>query len=102
MGCHISRSSSTRTSITLDLEREDVTPLSASFIRDHAQLFLASPLLLVLDPLGAKIRGGSNNEQFRKYYPDEDKYHAMDGSPFKMGATNIYKTKDGRFYHLHG
>ncbi|KAF5318590.1 hypothetical protein D9619_010993 [Psilocybe cf. subviscida] len=68
---------------------------------DHAQLFIASPLLLVLDPLGAKIRFGANTEEFYKYYPDGDKYHAMDGSPFKMAATNIYKTKDGRFYHLH-
>ncbi|KIM36718.1 hypothetical protein M413DRAFT_77989 [Hebeloma cylindrosporum] len=68
---------------------------------DHAQLFIMSVMLPVIDPLGAKIRL-SDREGWYKYYPDGDKHHVLDGGNFVSASTNIYKTKDGRFFHLHG
>lgn len=33
-------------------------------------------------------------------FPNEDN-HEMN-SPYRIAATNIYKTKDGKYYHIHG
>jgi len=68
---------------------------------DHAQLFIMSVMLSVIDPLGAKIRL-TDREKWYKFYPDGDKHHVLDGGYFGSVSTNIYKTKDGRFFHLHG
>ncbi|KAH9478543.1 Acetyl-coenzyme A transferase nodX [Psilocybe cubensis] len=66
---------------------------------DHAQLFIMSQFLPVIDPLGEKI--SPRDLEYRKYFPDGDIYKGMDGTPLIAAATNIYKTKDGRFYHVH-
>lgn len=58
-------------------------------------------MLPVIDPLGAKI-GLTDREKWYKFYPDGDKHHVLDGGNFVSASTNIYKTKDGRFFHLHG
>ncbi|KDR76545.1 hypothetical protein GALMADRAFT_156064 [Galerina marginata CBS 339.88] len=68
---------------------------------DHAQLFFMSPYLPVIDPLGAHIPSLLGGPAFNKYFPDGDKYKAFDGTTFRTAATNIYRTKDGRYYHLH-
>jgi len=60
-----------------------------------------SVMLPVIDPLGAKIRL-TDRENWYKYYPDGDKHHVLDGGHFASACTNIYKTKDGRFFQLHG
>ena len=60
-----------------------------------------SAVLPVIDPLGAKIRL-TDREKLYKFYPDGDKHHVLDGGNFVSASTNIYKTKDGRFFHLHG
>lgn len=36
-----------------------------------------------------------------KYFPDYD-FHKMGSSLYRQAVTNIYKTKEGRFFHLHG
>lgn len=72
----------------------------APFLSDHAQLFIMSVFMTVLDPLGAKVR--INDPGYANFFPDGDKFQAMLGSPLKAAATNIYKTKDGHFYHIHG
>ncbi|PPQ87052.1 hypothetical protein CVT25_000024 [Psilocybe cyanescens] len=66
---------------------------------DHAQLFIMSVFLAILDPLGEKIR--FSDPSLTKYFPDGDKFQGMQGSPLKAAATNIYRTKDGRYYHIH-
>lgn len=45
--------------------------------------------------------GHSSAELMNKLFPDQDKHRAM-GTLHRTLATNIYKTKDGRFYHTHG
>lgn len=65
-----------------------------------------STLIWQLDPDGKALSLGSLStpegiKEFSKYFPNCDKHNA--GSSFhRIVATNIYKTKDGRFFHLHG
>jgi hypothetical protein len=73
---------------------------------DHAQLFIMSCLLWTLDPDEANITAASTmspegREQIAAYFPDKDKHNSQ-SSIYRSAATNIYKTKDGRFFHLHG
>lgn len=73
---------------------------------DHAQLFLMSCLLWTLDPDGANISSLSvltpeGREQVAAFFPDKDK-HQRWSSIYRAAATNIYKTKDERFFHIHG
>ena len=68
---------------------------------DHAQLFIMPVMLPVIDPLDVKIRR-TDRERWYRFYPDGDKHHVLDGGNFVSASTNIYKTKDGRFFHLHG
>jgi hypothetical protein len=67
--------------------------------RDHAQLFIMSTLVWNLDPEGDKI--ASFDPRITKFFPSWD-IHRQASSPHRGSATNIYKTKDGRFFHLHG
>jgi len=69
---------------------------------DHAQLFFMSPFFPIIDPHGARI-APSQSEEFEKYFRSCDIYNAYNTrtSAFDAGCTNIYKTKDSRYYHLH-
>ncbi|KAF9772369.1 hypothetical protein IL306_009931 [Fusarium sp. DS 682] len=40
-------------------------------------------------------------EKYATYFPNRD-LHQMASSPFRKAVTNIYKTRDNRFFHLHG
>lgn len=60
-----------------------------------------SVMMSVIDPLGANIRL-TDPEKWYKFYPDGDKHHVLGGGNFVSVSTNIYKTKDGRFFQLHG
>ncbi|KAF8886798.1 CoA-transferase family III domain-containing protein [Infundibulicybe gibba] len=76
---------------------------------DHAQLFIMSVFLPVIDPHNSKVKpfdGGQFEKEpdkgrYEDYFPNCDK-HGMTGPPLTNLCTNIYKTKDGRFFHLHG
>ncbi|KAF1812013.1 CoA-transferase family III [Eremomyces bilateralis CBS 781.70] len=70
---------------------------------DHAQLFVMSAFLWVLDPDGEKVPFGSpqKNALKEKYFPDYD-LHGAGKTPYRTAATNIYRCKDGRYFHLHG
>lgn len=70
---------------------------------DHAQLFIMSVgMTQILDPsTGALLCGFP----FRApgaaaYFPDCD-LHEMAGDWHRRAATNIYRTRDGRYYHIH-
>ncbi len=65
-----------------------------------------SSLLWVLDPAGQKLSAASimqleGRTELEKHFPNWDKFNST-ASWYRMAATNIYKTKDGRFFHLHG
>jgi hypothetical protein len=61
-----------------------------------------STALIVIDPQGANIERSEDRDAYEKFYPNGDFHRARDGSHFKAATTNIYKTKDGRYFHLHG
>lgn len=58
-----------------------------------------STVLWTVDPENEKITpfGGG----IEKYFPSWD-FHRQAATPHRASCTNIYKTKDGRFFHLHG
>ena len=75
---------------------------------DHASLFFMSTLLWALDPTGDNIEStavaagdGSKGAKLLKYFPSFD-IHRGWSTPHRASTTNIYKTKDNRFFHLHG
>lgn len=74
--------------------------------RNHAQLFIMSSLLWTIDPDGEKVTTASmlkpeGPSVIAKYFPNKD-IHLGNSSAYRTLATNIYKTKDARFFHLHG
>ena len=66
---------------------------------DHAQLFIMSTLVWTIDPQGEKLSGFSPGAL--RYFPSWD-LHRQSGTHHRSSCTNIYKTRDGRFFHLHG
>ena len=75
---------------------------------DRACLFFMSPLIAKILPNqdrtpegadGAKPNRGPLAESLA-YFPNTDIYRT--NTPTDILATNIYKCKDGRFFHLHG
>ena len=71
--------------------------------RDHASLFIMSPpLAQVLD--GMKGAGSPTSvidpDTLKSYRSDG--YHRSRESWHRVLATGIYKTRDDRFYHIHG
>ena len=71
---------------------------------DHAQLFSMSTVLWTLDPKGDAIKLSdppAKRALLDRYIPNCDK-HRIASSFHRSAATNIYKTKDGKWFHLHG
>jgi hypothetical protein len=65
-----------------------------------------SILLNTIDPEGDAITFATANspkgkEAYSKYFKNTD-LHNMGGDIYRAAATNIYKMKDGRYFHLHG
>ncbi|KAJ0339505.1 hypothetical protein COL154_002758 [Colletotrichum chrysophilum] len=61
-----------------------MTPMIASVVQD-----------------GKRIPFGPMSPETQKLFPNEDKHRAIDGLHRTL-ATNIYKARDGRYYHIHG
>lgn len=72
---------------------------------DHASLFVMSPFVAkVVENGEVKPMGKDwlNPKVLAEYgFPNAD-IHRAGASPHRVLATNIYETKDGRFYHCHG
>ncbi|KAM0320760.1 hypothetical protein ACHAO8_000051 [Botrytis cinerea] len=75
---------------------------------DHAQLFIMSTLLWEINHEGAKVTlfngtdpNSENGKLLAKWFPSTD-IHRLQGTYHRASCTNIYKTKDGRYFHLHG
>lgn len=65
--------------------------------------------LWVLDPEGASLNAGSlrtaeGRAELAKYFPSWEKRFSSSaaGDLYRTSATNIYKTMDGKYFHLHG
>lgn len=76
-----------------------------TYDRDHAQLFFMSALFVQVnvkpeDPIDpTPVRGLT--EKYAWAFPTQD-LHSMASSLYRRAATNIYKTRDGQYLHLHG
>jgi crotonobetainyl-CoA:carnitine CoA-transferase CaiB-like acyl-CoA transferase len=72
---------------------------------DHASLAFMSPLIYTVNPgTEDEIQGGfygANLANLDRMIPNYDIYNCA-SSAHRINATNIYQTKDGRFFHLHG
>ncbi|CAK1355042.1 unnamed protein product [Cercospora beticola] len=80
-------------------------PLPAVINTDHAQLLFMSSLVLTVDP-GAEFQVTPTpvrelSAKYSHHFPLQD-VHNMASSLYRRAATNIYKTADDRFIHLHG
>ncbi|KAF2258617.1 CoA-transferase family III [Lojkania enalia] len=79
------------------MEKYKVEPTEVSIDTDHASLFVFSPHLATIVGDGeAKV----SPESCLPVRENEEKM--CKESLYRMMATNIYKTRDGRFYHVHG
>lgn len=69
---------------------------------DHAQLFFMSTLVWQIHPdTDHVITTSKNQKAIFDLIPDYD-FHKMGSSLYRHCVTNIYRTKDDRFFHLHG
>ncbi|RFU25914.1 hypothetical protein B7463_g10423, partial [Scytalidium lignicola] len=92
--------------VNLLLERKYGIPAQEVVIdTDHAQLFLMSIFLLQVNPESddtpvkpSQLR--ELNKTHAQYFPSWD-LHKQVSSDYRKSVTNIYKTREGRFYHLH-
>ncbi|KAJ0418324.1 CoA-transferase family III [Aspergillus carlsbadensis] len=80
-------------------------PQEITINTDHAQLFLMSFFLLEVNPptLESPIKTTELRElnaTHAKHFPSWDLHHQV-SSQYRKAVTNIYKTRDQRFYHLH-
>ncbi|KAI9730902.1 MAG: hypothetical protein M1834_005620 [Cirrosporium novae-zelandiae] len=77
-------------------------PVEVVIDTDHASLFfMSAPLARILDKDGTESPITTTNPKTLKMFPNGDKHRSCD-STHRMLATGIYKTRDGRFYHVHG
>jgi len=69
---------------------------------DQAQLYFMSALVWSIHPdTDHTIAVGKNMDKLDDLIPNYD-FHKMGSSLYRVCATNIYRTKDGRYFHLHG
>ncbi|PSR99243.1 CoA-transferase family III domain-containing protein [Coniella lustricola] len=83
-----------------------VDPVQIKINTDHAQLFIMSTLVWQMNPdkecfTLASYSDPKVKKAFEKYFPDCDK-HNVYNQHYRDSATNIYRTKNGSFFHLHG
>jgi hypothetical protein len=76
-------------------------PADIAINTDHASLFFMSPMIVQVVKDGKPTPIDLFSEDFAKFFPNQD-LHRASASLHRTLATNIYKTKDGRFFHLHG
>ncbi|KAI1418338.1 CoA-transferase family III [Hypoxylon sp. FL1857] len=78
-----------------------IRPRNVSINTDHATLFLMSPMLTQIEDRGEVRPFSPFDTLTAELFPNRDK-HRANASLQRALITNIYKTKDGRFYHTHG
>ncbi|KAI0446134.1 CoA-transferase family III domain-containing protein [Xylaria telfairii] len=80
-----------------------VRPVEVTINTDHASLFIMSPHLaqIVSERVGSDPSHGSINPNTLQPFRDDVERYQVE-SLHRMMSTNIYKTRDNRFYHIHG
>jgi hypothetical protein len=69
--------------------------------RDHASLFFMSSLVAQVVQDGKPTPYSPLSPLAAKLFPSQD-LHRSQATLYRQLATNIYKTKDNRYYHIHG
>lgn len=89
--------------LSLLLQRKyGVSPREVTINTDHAPLFFMSCLIAQLvDDNGQPQPYDVFSSAAGTLFPSRD-FHRATATPHRALATNIYKTKDGRYYHTHG
>ncbi|KAI1651762.1 CoA-transferase family III [Daldinia loculata] len=82
-------------------KKYNVAPSNVSINTDHASLFFMSPFVACVVKDGSPVQMNPFSKEISEWFPNRDLHRAA-GSQHRTLATNIYKTKDGRFYHIHG
>ncbi|KAI8951062.1 CoA-transferase family III domain-containing protein [Xylaria longipes] len=85
----------------LVLRKYNVAPSEITINTDHATLFIMSPLVARWLKDGQPTRIDLFSSEMAALFPNQDIHRATEGLHRTL-ATNIYKTKDGRCYHVHG
>ncbi|KAK7746560.1 hypothetical protein SLS62_009357 [Diatrype stigma] len=78
-----------------------VEPSTITINTDHASLFIITPVLGQIIKNGKPVPMDPFSKEGLETFPSTD-LHRSNASLHRVLATNIYKTKDGRFYHVHG
>lgn len=71
---------------------------------DHAQLFFMSAFIWTIDPdtdRAISLAAPNPRRSLDELFPNYD-FHNMSSSLYRQCATSIYRTKDGRYFQLHG
>ncbi|KAI0429415.1 CoA-transferase family III domain-containing protein [Xylaria sp. FL1042] len=79
----------------------NVAPSDITINTDHATLFIMSPLVGEWLKDGQPVPIDLFSPELAKVFPNRDLHNSAQ-EPHRFLATNIYKTKDGRYYHVHG
>ncbi|TDZ62087.1 Succinyl-CoA--L-malate CoA-transferase beta subunit [Colletotrichum trifolii] len=85
-------------------KKYSVEPMDITIDTDHASLFFFSPLVASMmgpDGKATPMAMASFMPEGKRMFPDTDK-HRCSASLHRQLATNIYKTKDGHCYQIHG
>ena len=87
----------------LRAKKYDAKMSEVSINTDHASLFFMSPFLTQVMADGKpKTLNAFNGKEMVDYGFKNRDLHRAGSSLHRTLATNIYKTRDGRFYHTHG
>ncbi|KAI1394473.1 CoA-transferase family III domain-containing protein [Hypoxylon trugodes] len=78
-----------------------VAPIDVTINTDHASLFFMSPMLARVLEDGKEVPIHFAAKKTFELFPSRD-LHRSHASFHRSLATNIYRTKDGRYYHTHG
>ncbi|KAJ5596010.1 hypothetical protein N7450_002468 [Penicillium hetheringtonii] len=90
------------TMLNLLLTRKyQIDPVDILINTNHASLFIMSPMIARLIKNGKQIPFSLMSPDFLELFPSQDK-HRSHANLHRSLATNIYKTKDDRYYHIHG
>ncbi|KAI3332670.1 CoA-transferase family III domain-containing protein [Ustulina deusta] len=79
----------------------NVEPSDITINTDHATLFIMSPLVAKWLKVGQAVPIDLFGSEMAGHFPDRDLHRAAEGLHRSL-TTNIYKTKDGKCYHVHG
>ncbi|RFU80005.1 transferase family III [Trichoderma arundinaceum] len=93
------------TAVNVLLKRKyNVSPQNVIINTDHAQLFLMSAFIWTIHYNGVDLTPftATSDPEYLKAFPNKWDLHRFNVGLHRRLITNIYKTKDGRYYHTHG